>query len=195
MTITGEITEICLKAYSSTVPVTAIGLLNQVWKETSILMHCPEHHFLVPAVLLCVYGKINGDPMERFSQNLEIAQERAKQVPGGFCGWWGSCGAAVGAGVFLSIFTDTNPHSTNTWGQVNLITSKCLENIGKLGGPRCCKRVSFTSVLTTAQYMKENFNLVSCEPEEVRCDYSDLNVDCIKERCPYHQSTLEKQSK
>ena len=31
--------------------------------------------------------------------------KRARQVPGGTCGYWGVCGAAAGAGIFMSVMT------------------------------------------------------------------------------------------
>ena len=72
-------------------------------------------------------------------------QQRGKQVPGGTCGFFGCCGAAVSAGIFGAIVLESTPLSEETWGKANLLTSKCLANEAKVGGPRCCKRNTYLS--------------------------------------------------
>lgn len=188
MAIYDDIKRICVEAFEEEAPTPSVALLRRVWDETDIQMHCPEHHFLVPASLLCVYRKMKNDSKEKFVDDLDVVLERSQQITGGFCGWFGACGAAVGAGIFLSVFTDTNPHSKEMWGKVNGITSECLRDIAEIGGPRCCKRVSFTSVRTASNFMKAHFGLDSNEPEEVHCTYYDNNPDCITERCPYYKN-------
>ena len=62
-------------------------------------MHGPEHHAIVPCVLLTAFRN-NGEHMDYDAALSEICK-RAKQVPGGTCGYWGVCGAAAGAGGSL----------------------------------------------------------------------------------------------
>mgnify|MGYP002869165356 CR=1 FL=1 len=63
-------------------------------------MHGPEHHGIVPCVLLTAYRN-NGGEVD-LPSSLREAVRRAKQVPGGTCGYWGACGAAIGAGIDIS---------------------------------------------------------------------------------------------
>lgn len=149
-------------------------------------MHCPEHHYLVPAVLLSVYRRIKKDNKALLEKDLITAKERAKNLLGGFCGWYGACGAAVGSGIFLSLLTDTSPYSTTTWGLVNQLTSQCLKDIAQIGGPRCCKRVCFTSVVSTTKFMKGHFGLDIGELPEIKCMYHERNAECKKDACPYY---------
>jgi len=102
-------------------------------------MHGPEHHFLVPAVLIAAYYNLNVEYQTKI-QNLKIARQRSEKIPGGFCGSHGTCGACIGAGIFFSIITQTTPLSGKTWQQSNLLTGTCLVEIAMKGGPRCCKR-------------------------------------------------------
>ena len=76
-------------------------LFEQVVALRQVHMHGPEHHVIVPCVLLTAYRN-NGGAIELESA-LKEAVRRASQVPGGTCGYWGVCGAAAGAGIYMSI--------------------------------------------------------------------------------------------
>ena len=72
-------------------------LLEEIMDLPSVHMHGPEHHAIVPSVLLTALRN-NGERMNYDTALSEICK-RAKQVPGGTCGYWGVCGAAAGAGA------------------------------------------------------------------------------------------------
>lgn len=55
-------------------------------------MHCPQHHYLVPAAMLSVAFKAQGRSQEELSDALLEAMMRAKNVLPAFCGLYGSCG-------------------------------------------------------------------------------------------------------
>ena len=74
-------------------------------------------------------------------------QNRGKSVPGGVCGFWGACGAGISAGMFISIISGSTPLANEPFGLSNRMTAKSLYAIGEVGGPRCCKRDSYLSVL------------------------------------------------
>ena len=63
-------------------------------------MHGPEHHILVGAALLTAYYNAGGK-IELLATLKEMIA-RGSKIPGGACGFWGSCGAAVGTGMFMS---------------------------------------------------------------------------------------------
>jgi len=86
-----------------------IELAIALMRHPGVRMHGPEHHFLVPAVLLCAYY----NPVERYSMRKKIRQARirAEKIMGGFCGSHGDCGAAVGTGIFISLITEATPLS------------------------------------------------------------------------------------
>ena len=179
------IMDICLKGYDS--GAAPMQLLVQAWERPDFPMHCPEHHYLVPAVLLTVCRRLKSDGKALLEKDLITAKERAKNLLGGFCGWYGACGAAVGSGIFLSLLTDTSPYSTTTWRLANQLTSECLKDIAAIGGPRCCKRVCLTSILTTAKFMKDHFDMDIGAQEDIKCTYSERNAECKKEVCPYYR--------
>lgn len=161
-----------------------IEIINHMMKEKFCHMHGPEHHIMVGCALITAYfnagGSINLD--EAISEMLQ----RGKGVPGGACGFWGACGAAVSTGMFISIVTGSTPLKVEPWGLSNKMTSKSLERIGNIGGPRCCKRDSFLSILSAIEFTRENLG-IEMESSSIVCEYSHLNNQCIMGRCPFNK--------
>ncbi len=145
-------------------------------------MHGPEHHIMVGSALLTAY-KNSGGEIDLHKALIEM-QSRGKQVPGGACGFWGACGAGVSAGMFISIVTGSTPLADKSWGLSNLMTSQALGAIGKVGGPRCCKRDSYLSVTEAVKFAKTHLG-VEMELGEIKCIHSKSNNQCIGVRCPF----------
>lgn len=170
----------CLRSSS----LNPLELALELMASPNIKMHGPEHHYLVPAVLLTAYYNYRGDSDGK-REMLAIAGQRAAKVPGGFCGFYGNCGAAVGTGLFISLITDSTPLSEKGWGQANLMTSKSLAALAESGGPRCCKRDSFLSIIEAVLFLKENFAIELPLPENIVCPFSSLNRECLHKRCRF----------
>jgi hypothetical protein len=113
--------------------------------------------------------------------------KRAKQVPGGACGFWGACGAGVSTGMFVSIATKSTPLAEKAWGLSNQMTAKALEAIGKNGGPRCCKRDSYLAVTEAVKFAKENLG-VKMELGQISCSRAEMNNQCRKANCPFYNN-------
>lgn len=145
-------------------------------------MHGPEHHVMVGAALLTAYknagGEIDLDPA------LTEMMNRGKSVPGGACGFWGACGAGISSGMFVSIISKSTPLSQEPFALSHRMTAKSLEAIGTIGGPRCCKRDSYLSILNAIDFVKENFG-IDMENSEILCKHSAHNNQCIGKRCPF----------
>lgn len=147
-------------------------------------MHGPEHHILVGSSLLTAYKNAGGE-IDLPSALLEM-QSRGKEVPGGACGFWGACGAAISTGMFVSIVTGSTPLAKEAWGLSNLMTSCALKRIGEIGGPRCCKRNSYAAVTEAVHFAEEHLG-VRMELKEILCSHSGSNNQCIGKRCPYNK--------
>ncbi len=145
-------------------------------------MHGPEHHVLVGSALLTAYKNAGGNI--DLSKALSEMQSRGKKVPGGACGFWGACGAGVSAGMFVSIVTGSTPLAEKEWGLSNKMTSLALGAIGDVGGPRCCKRDSYISIIKAVEFAKENLG-VEMEICTVKCTHFTQNNQCIGVRCPF----------
>ena len=88
--------------------------------------------------------------------------------------------------MFISIISGATPLKNEPWGLANKMTSKALDAIGSIGGPRCCKRDSYIAIISAIDYVAENFN-IQMEKLVINCIHSDKNNQCIKERCPFHE--------
>ena len=149
-----------------------------------IKMHGPEHHFLVPAILLAAYYNTKGEP-EVKREKIPQARQRAAQVMGGFCGTHGNCGAAIGTGIFISLVTSATPLSREEWRLSNLVTAKSLETIALHGGPRCCKRNTFLAIVTAVDFCREHLGTQIPVHGPVTCHYSASNRECLPKDCPF----------
>lgn len=173
-----EIMSICLNETSKD----PVLIIRKMMAAPFCHMHGPEHHVMVGSALLTAYKNAGGDI--DLATSLNEMMVRGKTVPGGACGFWGACGAGISSGMFISIITKSNPLEKEVWGLANKMTSKALASIGEIGGPRCCKRDSYLSILAAIDFVKENFN-IELEKSEIKCIHYQLNNQCIGTRCPF----------
>lgn len=174
-----------IMAYCSTAQSkNPIFLLQEMMEDPYIYMHGPEHHIMVGAALLTAFHNAGGEL--DFNKALKEMKRRGSACPGGTCGFWGCCGAAVSMGISMSIITGATPLSGKAWQVSNKATSRALDAIAELGGPRCCKRNSFTAVKVAAEVFKEEFGIELEMPQDITCDYSSENKQCRKQACPYY---------
>ncbi len=165
-----------------------IEIILMLMEDPYIYMHGPEHHVMVGAALITAYHNCGGDI--DLEECLDEMKARGNEYPGGSCGFWGCCGAAVSTGMFMSIITKTTPLSGKSWGISNYMTAKALERIASFGGPRCCKRNSYTAVCTAVEVVEEKLGIRMELPETIKCDYSAENKQCLRKRCPYHRDEI-----
>ena len=145
-------------------------------------MHGPEHHVMVGAALLTAYRNAGGEI--DLPRALSEMLRRGRSVPGGACGFWGACGAGISAGMFVSILSGSTPLSVEPFALSHRMTAAALARIGEIGGPRCCKRDSFLSILCAVDFVKEHFG-IEMERPEIVCEFSPQNNQCIGTRCPF----------
>lgn len=174
----------CLKELSKNPIIIFEHLISMPFCHT----HGPEHHTLVGAALLTAYHNAGGNINLLSSLKEMIA--RGNKVPGGACGFWGSCGAAISSGIFMSIISGATPLTKDTWGQANMMTAHSLMSIGKVGGPRCCKRNSYISIKTAIIYIEETKG-IKMESSPITCSTYLKNNQCIGKRCPFHPSNIK----
>ena len=162
-----------------------VAIATTLMNSPKVKMHGPEHHFLVPAALLTAYYNLN-EKQETKAERLRQARKRGENVLGGFCGFYGACGAGVGTGIFISLITDSTPLSEEAWRLSNLMTARSLEEIACHGGPRCCKRDTFLALQSAQVFLERNLNVRLPLSEPIMCTFSDLNKECLHETCPYY---------
>lgn len=67
------------------------------------------------------------------------------------------------------------------------MTARALQKIGEAGGPRCCKRDSYLSIIEAVRFTEEKLG-VHMEIKEFSCTRSDRNNQCIQKACPFYKA-------
>lgn len=159
-----------------------VEVMEKMMGQPFCHMHGPEHHVMVGSALLAAYKNAGGNI--GLQQALSEMMNRGKSVPGGACGFWGACGVGISAGMFVSIISRSTPLAVELFRLSHLMTSKALGEIGMVGGPRCCKRDSYLSILAAIDFVKEHLG-IGMEKPEIVCGHSAENNQCIGKRCPF----------
>lgn len=160
------------------------AIAREMMENEFINMHGPEHHYLVVAALLAAYKNAGG--ALDLEKSLALARQRAEKVPGGVCGNWGACGAGIGAGIFISLVTGATPLSIDQWSLANQMTARSLEAIARHGGPRCCKRDTWLSILTAVDFVGERLGVNMAKAESTQCSFFGNNPSCRKQDCLFY---------
>lgn len=146
-----------------------IEIVQSFMNEDYINIHGPEHHFLDGASLLVAYNNVTN------SLDIDIAlnklAERSLKMPGAMCGYWGICGSVTSIGAALSVIHETGPLSSNDFYKDHMeYTSSAISKMSKIGGPRCCKRNAFLSLIEAVLFVKNKYQ-IELELDEAVCYY------------------------
>ena len=144
-----HIMELC----GSTASKDPVRIMIEAMNHQSIYPNGPEHHSLVGAALLAAYANAGGEL--DLPRALEEMRSRSMAVPGGTCGFWGCCGAAVSCGQAMSIINGSTPMTKDPWAECQGLTSAILGRLSELGGPRCCKRCGFAALEVAVPYVAQ----------------------------------------
>ena len=159
-------------------------IFKNMARKDYISIHGPEHHILDGASLLMAYYNAGG--AIDIDAALDKLLQEGLRMPGAMCGLWGVCGAITSIGAALSIKEGTGPLSTDgTWGNHMSFTSDALNELGKINGPRCCKRDAMIAFKHGIEYVNSHYD-VTLEYEDQTCEFKSQNQQCIKERCPFY---------
>jgi uncharacterized protein len=156
-----------------------ILLADAVFHLPTMKMHGPEHHSMVPAVIETAYQNLQGI---RDLDKIRETIRRGKDIKGGSCGYHGTCGACVGAGIAESVHLGAKPSSKEERGSAMRATGSALLAISEFGGPLCCKRDSIASI---ENYMEHSDRFAKAEPAVYICSFSKYNKGCLTTDCPY----------
>ncbi len=157
-------------------------LFEEITTDPKIPMHGPEHHVIVPAVLVAA-ARNAGFPAPENA--LEQAITRGSKVPGGWCGFCGACGAGVGMGIAISCLTKATPLTGKERSLAIRGTEAALGRVAD-GYPRCCKRASRKAIEAAVEYMNTEMGIKLTKGKAVKCGHVARNQQCPKEGCDYY---------
>jgi 7,8-dihydro-6-hydroxymethylpterin dimethyltransferase len=155
------------------------AILEQVMSHPAVPMHGPEHHVIVPAAIVAAVRN-SKHPLPENA--IETVLERASNVPGGWCGLYGDCGAAVGAGIAVSVLTEATPLTGKQRTLAMASTSQALSRMLD-EQPRCCKRASRIAIQSAVDFLRDHLGINLPQAEKVRCSYPLRNLQCAREKC------------
>lgn len=180
----GSAVDAIQQVYLSSSERDPLALALAAMRHPKVKMHGPEHHFLAPAALLAAWCNLSERP-EGKAAVLAEARRRSQPVLGGFCGFQGACGAGVGAGIFVSIASGSSPLKGRERGMSIRATAEALKVIGNTDAPRCCKRDVFLGLLSAVRFARKHLG-IEFPSSKVRCEFSDMNRECIGSECPFN---------
>ena len=179
-----EKTELIAKDIKKEEGTNPVRIFKNIAHKEYISMHGPEHHILDGASILVAYKNAGGNIDIDNALNKLMAE--GLRMPGAMCGLWGICGAITSIGAALAIIDGTGPLSTDgTWGDHMQFTSAAISELGKINGPRCCKRDAMIAFKNGIDYVNSHYG-VTLEYEQMKCEFFAVNMQCIKDRCPFY---------
>jgi 7,8-dihydro-6-hydroxymethylpterin dimethyltransferase len=158
-----------------------IALLQEIREHPAIPLHGPEHHILVPGVILATYRNLGGEVSPDL---LRTALRRGQGVPGGWCAFTGACGAALGVGIAFSLLLGANPVKPQERQQVQQIIQAVLKEQSIFAAARCCQRDSWLALKKAAELSKNYLPLALQADFPLRCTQAHQNRECLGTACP-----------
>ena len=176
-----------LKECKASTDTNPISLANKIMKDKLVNIHGPEHHYLVPAVLLTCYANKIGD-RSIITNALSTLRTRMVKIPGNICGTHGGCGSILGAAAFVSYITQTTSLSEKKWSELHSFSAQGLFLVSKYPGPRCCKRNTYIGILHGMAWLHETLKIELERPDVIVCDFHLRNTQCINEKCLFYRN-------
>jgi len=165
-----------------------VALFERLRRHPSLPVHGPEHHGLVPGVILATYRNLGGAVTD---EQIRTAIERGMKVPGGFCGFVGGCGAALGAGAAFGILLGSTPVTPRRRRAVLGLTRRFLQALEAYDAARCCQRESWTVLQEAVKVSAELLPITLRADAPFTCTQMKHNRECYGSRCPVHPKHVE----
>jgi len=156
-------------------------LFHQIRSHPSIPKHGPEHHAMVPAIIVTAFRNNGGKLVEGA---LKTAISRGSGIIGGACGFLGICGAASGVGIGFAILLESSPITTKSRATAQKVTHAVLGEIAQYEAARCCHREVWTALKIAASLSQEFLHVKLLVDIEVKCDQKKFNQYCYGKQCP-----------
>ena len=155
-----------------------------IMANAEVPMHGPEHHIIVPAAIITAARNSGFNVPENA---IEQIISRGSQIPGGWCGFFGNCGACVGVGIAVSVLTQATPLTGKQRSLAIEATSRALANVCD-NEPRCCKRAVRKALETAVLFLDEKLGIKLEGTSGITCQYPERNKECAEIACPYYPS-------
>jgi hypothetical protein len=175
----GVIERICI----TTKEQDMIGLMKQIRTHEAVKINGPEHHAMVAGIVIATYRNLGGSATDDM---IGTAIQRGAKIPGGYCGFAGACGAALGAGIAVGILMESNPLKPVQRRSVQSLTSRIMTVLSHLEAARCCQRESWLALKELAKISADYLPVELQAREDLVCRQAAENRECLGSECPLH---------
>jgi len=175
------ITQFCLTSKSTN----PLEMANTIMNHPKIHMIGPEHHPMIAGVLMAGYRNLTGKVGD---DEIREAIKRGATIPAGYCGFYGTDGAAIACGIAISVILKATPLSDTERIMANVMTSRALSAIASYRGARCCKRSTWVALETAVEYIREvlKVKMEYIPAAELKCTHSHRNTHCNQMDCRFY---------
>ena len=165
-----------------------IALAVEIMSSPAVKMHGPEHHFIVPAVLMTCMNNKHGD-FPDLKERIDFVRKIATEtVP--TCSYdLRTCGAAIGTGIFLEMLNNHDADTEDEWSLSKNIVSDSLDKIAESGGPRCCKRDTYLALEASIAFLRDKY-AIDLPQSQAKCTFSLRNNSCKREDCNFYNMSF-----
>ncbi|MEN8258494.1 MAG: DUF5714 domain-containing protein [Thermodesulfobacteriota bacterium] len=170
------IRQICLNSKDADM----ISLLEEIRAQHAIPMHGPEHHAMLPGIILAT---ARNSGLAIGSGDILTGIERGSKVPGGACGFLGSCGAATGVGIAFAVLFDATPLTPKARQMAQSATARVLAEIAEIKAGRCCQRETYVALREVAALSEEFLGTKLAADASLACSQHRDNRECLRKQC------------
>lgn len=175
-----DLAELAARNITGAEPAAALDKLLDQGEGTPV--HGIWHHVLVGQMLLMCLRNAGYQISEGL---VDEVVDRGKQIPGGSCGFLGTCGALVSAASAYAILLSSTPVATEARERLLEFSSKLAARLAEVGGSRCCKKSSYAAFeVAQPEFARLGFELPK-ENFESRCRFFGANDTCDGADCVY----------
>ena len=169
------------RSVTGTKPAEALDELLSQGEGTPV--HGVWHHALIGELLL-VCLRNAGHPIT--DEIIDEVIDRGRQIPGGSCGFLGTCGALQSAASAYAILLGSTPVATKQRESLLAFSSRLIARLAEIGGSRCCKKSSYVAIEVASDELAKLGFEPPGEHFEGRCRFFASNETCDGDACPYY---------
>lgn len=145
-------------------------------------VHGVWHHALVGEIILRCLQNAGYEISEEL---IDEVVDRGRQLPGGSCGFIGTCGALSSTASAYAILLGSTPVATQQREKLLEFAAKLVARLAEIGGSRCCKKSSYAALeVARGEFAELGFELPK-EEFEGRCPFFAANDTCDGDACVY----------
>lgn len=156
-------------------------LLEQIRQHPLVPTNGPEHHGLVPGIILATYRNLGG---AIDAETIRTGIRRGAQVIGGSCAYVGICGAVTGVGVAFSLLLEANPLKPTERHLLQSAVQEAIAGIASQQAARCCQRDCMLALQAAARISPRLLPIPLLARKDIRCQQQHKNRECQGKECP-----------